>query len=374
VSLERLDADLGRWKDAGLIAPEVAERIRAFEAARDEPGRLSWPVWIAIGFGAVLLAAAVLLFVEANWDELSPAARFALVLVLVVGFHAAGAFTAERFGALATALHAVGTAALGAGIFLSGQIFHLQEHWPGGFMLWAAGAWLGVWLLRDWPQLAFAAALTPVWLVGEWIEATPRSEASARIAVAGVLLLALTYFSAPARAKPSPERRVLLWLGGIAVLPAAAFAAAIERSDGISAATWALGWSVALFAPLALAWRLHGRDAWTNAVSALWVVLLVSVGAHGESAPLAGTAIYLVYALGSLGMIAWGMHDARPERVNLGMIGFALTLVAYYFGNVFDKLGRAASLFVLGVLFLAAGFALERARRRLIARIAEEAR
>jgi len=42
-------------------------------------------------------------------------------------------------------------AALGGGIFLSGQIFHLQEHWPGGLLLWAAGAWVGWWLLGQWP-------------------------------------------------------------------------------------------------------------------------------------------------------------------------------------------------------------------------------
>jgi uncharacterized membrane protein len=371
VASGRLDAELERWTSAGLLEPATAERIRAFEAARAEPGRLSWPVWVAIGFGAVLLAAAVLLFVEANWHQLDTSSRFGLVLGMVLIFHVAGAFAAERFAALATALHAVGTAALGAGIFLSGQIFHLQEHWPGGFMLWAAGAWLGVWLLRDWPQLAFAAVLTPVWLGGEWAEATRGLAGAERIAAAAALLLALTYFSAPGRAQPSAERRVLLWLGALLVVPASVVLGAIDDETELSFGLAAFGWSVALLAPLALAFRLHGAAAWTNAASAAWVVLLALVATHARE--LAdGIAIYAVYALGSLGMIAWGMHDARAERVNLGMSGFALTLVAFYVANVFDKLGRAASLFALGVVFLVAGLALERARRRLIARIAQE--
>jgi uncharacterized membrane protein len=374
VRRERLDAELERWTAAGVLDAASAERIRAFEAARGEPGRLGWPVLVALGFGALLLAAAVLLFVEANWDELSPAARFALVLALVLGFHVAAAFASARVGALAVALHAVGTAALGAGIFLSGQIFHLEEHWPGAFLLWALGAWLAFALLRGWPQLAFAALLTPVWLVGEWVEAFDVNATAQRIPAAGALLLALTYFTAPGREKPAPERRALLWIGAFATVPIALLLATMNRQAELPPAAAALGWAFALLAPLALAFLLHGRASWTNALAALWVASVALVVAQGDPGPLAGTALYLVYALGSLGMIAWGMHDGRSERVNLGMIGFALTLFAFYFANVFDKLGRAASLFGLGVVFIVVGLALERTRRRLVARIAEGAR
>lgn len=371
---DRLDAELERWVAGGVLEPAAAERIRAFEAARGESGRFGWPVLLAIGLGALLLGAAVLLFVEANWDELSPGARFVLVLALVLGFHVAAAFTAERVAALATALHATGTAALGAGIFLSGQIFHLQEHWPGGFLLWAIGAWLGVALLRDAPQLAFAALLTPTWITGEWIEAFALSPTAQRIPAAGLLLLALTYFSAPGREKPTRARRVLLWIGAAATVPfAVALAVMTARAEALPASAAALGWSIALGAPLAVAVRLHGRAAWANALASAWVALVALVSAQGDPGPLGGTAIYLVFALGSLGMIGWGVLDGRSERVNLGMIGFGLTLLAFYFANVFDKLGRAASLFGLGVVFIVVGLGLERARRRLVARIAEDA-
>ena len=59
-------------------------------------------------------------------------------------------------------LHAIGTIALGAGIALSGQIFNLDEHWPGGIMMWALGAGLAAWLLRDTPQIVFFAILGPL--------------------------------------------------------------------------------------------------------------------------------------------------------------------------------------------------------------------
>src|SRR6266404_1606008 len=147
---ETWQSALDRWSSAGLVDAATIVRIRSFEAAQDQLKHFRWPILIAIGFGALTLAAGVLLFVSAHWDDLSPSGRFFLVLTLVAIFHVAGAIFSERFPALSTALHGVGTAALGAGIFLSAQIFNLQEHWPGGVMLWALGAWIGWGLRRDW--------------------------------------------------------------------------------------------------------------------------------------------------------------------------------------------------------------------------------
>ena len=74
-------------------------------------------------------------------------------------------------------------------------------------------------------------------------------------------------------------------------------------------------------------------------------------------------------SLGAIGLIAWGLKEASKERINLGVAGFALTVFVFYFSNVMDKLGRSASLIGLGVLFLLGGWALEKVRRRLVARL-----
>ncbi len=210
---------LDRWSSAGLVESTTAARIREFEARQEQPKHLRWPILIAIGFGALMLAAGVLLFVSAHWDDLSPSGRFSLVLTLAAVFHVAGAIFSERFPALSTALHGVGTAALGAGIFLSAQIFNLQEHWPGGVMLWALGAWIGWGLRRDWVQAGFVALLTPAWLASEWIDATERMNNSEQIVAQGLLLLAVTYLSALSAEHREPARRVLAWIGGITLIP-----------------------------------------------------------------------------------------------------------------------------------------------------------
>ena len=69
-------------------------------------------------------------------------------------------------------------------------------------------------------------------------------------------------------------------------------------------------------------------------------------------------------------MVGWGLLEQRRERINLGVAGFALTVIIFYFSDVMDKLGRSASLIGLGALFLFGGWVLERTRRQLVARVA----
>jgi uncharacterized membrane protein len=211
---ESWQSALDRWSSAGLVDPATAARIRDFEASQEQPRHLRWPTLIAIGFGALMLAAGVLLFVSAHWDDLSPSGRFSLVLTLVAILNVGGAVFSERFPALSSALHGVGTAALGAGIFLSAQIFNLQEHWPGGVMLWALGACIGWALRRDWVQTAFVALLTPAWLASEWIEATKYMRDAEPVLGQGLLLLALTYLSALSAQQREPTHRVY-WRGSV---------------------------------------------------------------------------------------------------------------------------------------------------------------
>lgn len=372
----RWEKELDRWLESGVIDAATAQRIRAFETSRDRGQGLHWPVLLAVAFGALLLCAGVLLFVASHWDSLSPTGRFSLTLAMVAIFHVAATCSAVRFPPLSSALHAVGTVSLGAGIFLAAQIFHLQEHWPGGVMLWALGAW-GAWaLLHDWPQAALAAILTPVWLAGEWTEATRGWQGGEKVLAEGLLLLAITYLSAVLPGRESAVRKALAWIGGITLLPLACATvfSDLQRygSQDVPPAYLAVGWGVALVVPLAVSLMQRGRAAWMNVVAAVWVLLLGSTSLErhllgtGRYAFWEQAGFYLVSAAGSIALIAWGLREARRERINLGIAGFALTVLAFYFSTVMDKLGRSASLTGLGLLFLLGGWLLEKTRRRLV--------
>jgi uncharacterized membrane protein len=380
----RWESYLERWISNGLIDPATAERIRAYEGKQEKTQGLRWPVLVAISLGGVLLGAGVLLFVAAHWDTLSPGARFGLVLLLVALFHVAGALAAERFSALSTTLHAIGTICLGAGIFLAGQIFNLQEHWPGGVMLWMIGAWAAFALLRDWPQAMLVALLTPAWLSSEWVEATRGWIGSDKILAAGLLLLAISYLTTLLPEKETPVRRALAWIGGLALIPCVLLVTifgtiAYHYQFPTPESYRALGWLAAFALPLILAWWLRRGAWWMNGIAALWVVALVTTSLSSQpNESLLRYAwrqlgSYGMCALGSIGLIAWGLKEARRERINLGVAGFALTVLFFYFSAVMDKLGRSASLIGLGLLFLLGGWLLEKTRRRLVAQLEKNA-
>ena len=162
---ETLQKNLDRWIAAGILDVDTAGRIRSFEESRGSGERLRWPVLLALALGGLLLCGGVLLFVAAHWEELTPGSRFALVLLMVAAFPIGGALTSEKFPALSTTFHAIGTVCLGAGIFLAAQIFNLEANWTNGILLWAAGALIGWLLLRKWPHAALLAFLVPLWLV-----------------------------------------------------------------------------------------------------------------------------------------------------------------------------------------------------------------
>lgn len=360
-----LESSLSRWVEAQILDSAQADRIKQFESELAPRQRSRWPVIAALAFGGAMLAAGVLLFVSAHWDRLSPAERMALLVAAVGAFHVVGAATSERFTAFATTMHAVGTIALGGAIALAGQIFHMQEHWPAAVLLWALGAAVGWALLRDWTHLAMVAVLAPWWLAGEWSEWIGRG--AAPVVTCGTLLLAISYFSARRRGGESTATgSVLTWLGGLALIPAT-IAVAVSRSwpgQADRPGLLALGWAGAILVPLAVAYVCRRDEAWMNLIAALWVVAL-----YAASDARAEGLLYALCAAGSAATVAWGVHEFRTERINLGMAGFAVTLIFFFFSNVMDKLGRSASLMALGVVCVAGGWYWEKLRRELIARV-----
>jgi hypothetical protein len=363
------EEQLARWQSAGLVDAAAAERIRLFEAGRDTR-RAEASGWarLALALGACLLGAGVLLFVSAHWDGLSPGWRMAVAIAPVLAFHVAGGATMRRTPALSSALHVVGTVSLGAAIALAGQIFNIEEHWPSAVLLWAVGAAAAWVALGQWPQAALTAVLVPAWLASEWaVGASARQIMDHRPLSVGLWLTALTYLTARQDDDDGPVRRALGWIGGLAVIP---FGVGLAMSVGAaSTAGWAvIGWTVALLLPLTVAVALRGRRAWWNAIGAVWAVIVTaaSAGGAGRSGghPL---MVYALCAVGAAGLVVWGIREQRPERINLGMAGFALTVTIFYFSDVMDKLGRSASLVGLGVLFLVGGWLLERTRRSLVA-------
>lgn len=368
---EQIERQLHRWTEAGLLDSASAARIRTFESANESSGA-RWPVVFAIAFGAIMVGAGVLLFIAAHWEDLSPVERFLLVLAMIAAFHLTAGALMPRMRSLGLALHAVGTISLGAGIFLAGQIFNLQEHWPGGILLWAVGSILAWLVLRDWLQATLAALLIPAWIASEWSVRAEHFRGMERLLVQFLTLVAITYLSARRGSESSYFRRALVWIGGLAILPLSAALSAGSfdwswqyRPAYLPISLRFVGLTMAFALPLIAAALLRGRAIVWNMGYALWVYVVPMLTARKA---LQNVTLHGLYALASLGLVMWGLQEQRRERINLGVAGFALTIIAFYFSEMIGKLGRSASLVGFGVLFLLGGWQLEKLRRRLVAR------
>ncbi|MGA3070089.1 MAG: DUF2157 domain-containing protein [Terracidiphilus sp.] len=382
------DAMLNRWQKAGVLDAEAARRIRTFELELTRPAGLRWQGIVALILGAILLACGVVLFVSAHWDDMGPSLRFALVIAMVAVFHLGGAWAREHFHGLSTALHAVGTVSTGAAIALVGQIFNIQEHWPAAILLWAIAAAAGWILLQDEAQQILTLLLFPAWILSEFSFAAEGHigedvyigrflivwavlyltvflgskrkvvqsilfAASAIAALVGIVLILMDGWLSWGQQTFLPfGTRVWGWVD-IGVLPLL-FAVIKLRKSLIPVAV-----AIAFSIPLPWCqrvWTEHYdyRDTHTS-----WIRQEPNLTAH---ALVAAFAIFLIW---------WGVRQASKALVNLGIVGFAIAVGWFYFSDIFDKVGRSLGLIGLGVLFLAGGWALEKARRRLIDRMGQ---
>jgi uncharacterized membrane protein len=381
---------LNRWQSAGVLDAEAADRIRAFEQEQASPTGLRWQGMVALTLGAILLACGVVLSVSAHWDQIGPGARFALVLVLVAVFHLAGAIARKSFHGLSTTLHGVGTVSTGAAIALAGQIFNIQEHWPSAILLWAIAALAGWMLLHDEAQQTLTLLLFPAWIFSE-LSFHMQGHIGADVYLARALvawsILYLTFFLGSrhkavqgilfAAAAVGCVAGIVLLLHGWVSWPSE------QTFAPFGTRVW--GWTAIAVLPLLLAlFRLRKSlvpvaAAIAFSIALPWCTFLRTQHFDDRSVPSSFTysvpnlAAHALVAAFAVFLLWWGVRQASRALVNLGIAGFAVAVAWFYFSDLYDAMGRSLGLIGLGVLFLAGGWALEKTRRGLMARMDLEA-
>jgi uncharacterized membrane protein len=387
-----IEALLTRWQSAGVLDAETAARIRTHEAqsAAGAPAGLRWQGITALILGAILLACGVVLFVSAHWDQLGPGARYALVIAMVAVFHIAGGLARPNFRSLSTALHAVGTVATGAAIALVGQIFNIQEHWPAAVLLWAIAALFGWMLLHDQAQQTLALLLVPAWI---FCELGFRADGyigggiyMGRLTFVWAILY-ITFFVGSRR---KAVQGILFAVAAIGtavgvVLMLSAWASWSAGQSFIPFGTRVWAWIAIAAIPLVVA-AFHGHKGLIPIAAAIAFCLALPwcyrtwtesyKGLNGSEVTYFRTspnllAHALVAAFAVL-LCWWGVRLVSRALVNLGIVGFAAAVAWFYFSDIMSELNRSLGLIGLGVLFLAGGWALEKMRRKILARMAPE--
>jgi uncharacterized membrane protein len=390
---------LNRWQSAGVLDAETATRIRGWESAQSatntaartgEPksdvhvAGIAWQGRVALILGGILLASGIVLFVSAHWDQLGPGMRYLLVMAMVTVFHLGGAATREKFKALSTTLHAVGTISTGAAIALVGQIFNIQEHWPAAILMWAVAALLGWILLRDQAQQVLTLFLIPSWLICEWSYAA-ENHIGVEIYIGRFLfvwsILYLTFFIGTER---RIVRGILFAVSAVTVVTSIFLLLDGWRSwygmqpyPAFHTRFW--GWvDIAAIPILFSLVRLRKSTIPVLASIGFVIALPWCTRIWNEHYPYGSwtrtepnLAAHALVAAFCVFLIWWGVTQASRGLVNLGIVFFGATVAWFYFGDLFDKMDRSLGLIGLGVLFLAGGWALEKTRRGLLAHMAQ---
>ena len=64
--------------------------------------------------------------------------------------------------------------------------------------------------------------------------------------------------------------------------------------------------------------------------------------------------------------MVWGSVEARSERVNLGTVLLAITLIGFYVTEVIARFDRSLTLLGLGLFFFLGGWGLNKLRQAML--------
>ena len=159
-----LAQQLPQWVDKAIINEEQAAALRALYPVGDSIGlgRL-----LITGIGAIMIGLGVILIFAYNWAEMGKFSKLVVVFSALIGTHLAAIYSQQRSHVASESLFALGTMLMGSGIFLTGQIYHLDSHYPNAIFVWSLGALALAWTLPSLTQAFMAVALIIIWHIAE---------------------------------------------------------------------------------------------------------------------------------------------------------------------------------------------------------------
>lgn len=313
---QRLNADLARWQADGVITSATGDAIRGAL-----PPVKSVNIATVVGIvGGLLIAAAFLAFVAANWTDIPRPARFVILVAGIAASYTLGAwFDRGRHPYLADISVSVGTIVFGASIALVGQMYHLSEDFAGGMMLWSAGALVAALLTGSRGALAVALAAGCIW-------SGMRTEE-----MGGVHLPFIAFWMVGAGLAVAWNSLVARHLVGVAALGwfLVVVVAVVDRDAVNPMLVVASGAGLLLGGGLALAER--GPESWralglTLSTYASFALALVLAGATTGGWFRSSGALNWAFAFGLAGVVLAFVAAAIARRSGPAFAGGALVL------------------------------------------------
>jgi uncharacterized membrane protein len=347
------------------------------------PGKLITTISI---LGSILVGVGVILFIASNWSGIPNWGRlfivfFSLLISYGLGFYLR--YEAKNYPKVGASLILLGALIFGAGMFLIAQIYHITVHYPNGPLLWGLFVLPLAYLLRFRSLLSLALLVLLIWLGMEAHLRTSHHSylqsitmvplfCVAGIALWGIGLMHRDWRSLRAISSP------YIFIGALITF----FAGFVLTFD-----LYGLGFEsdlplifyagiVALFLA-GMILRSLGEEKEKGWIpETLGLVILMVIVIYLFSSPSispmrarAGLRLFLNALLGLeiFGLIILGFIRRYSIYVNIGLLFFALDVVARYFDLFWELLPRSLFFVAGGLLLLLGGILLERKRRRILA-------
>ena len=370
-----LTGELLGWERDGLLTPDAAAAIADRYVVTEDTGRRFTAVRVILGLGAVFVGVGLIWLVAANLDELSPLARFLLVVALWAGLAVAAELTRDLVSA---ALRLLTALASGAVVFQAAQSLQVPAYRPHLLLAWGLGA-----LLYAYARRSRAAGFVGITVLAVWYVWQVMDAGGGVVTFTGAVLLASVASVALAALHPETWRgfaRLWLTVGAVMSL-VGAFAAAVPYSGDSDR------WSEGLTAGIVLALGLAAAALWRStrdeqielgvAVGALVLGLVMSLWRpmtysdamvpdqlSVEMWLRTGLAI-LVFLVIAGGWAVVGARRGLPVVSASATVGVVVFTTFQSFA-VFAPIISGATLFIaVGVVMLITGVVAERARRRI---------
>jgi uncharacterized membrane protein len=388
----KLEQEMDLWLKEGIILPDQKEQIlaryRLFKKADEKagPGKLITTMSI---LGSILVGVGVILFIASNWSAIPKWGRLLVVFFSMLASYGSGfylRYEAKNYPKVGASLILLGSIIFGAGMFLIAQIYHITVHYPNGPLLWGLFVLPLAYLLRFKSLISLAILVLLIWL---------GMEASLRISGSGYL--------------ESITMVPLFLIAGITLWGIGLMHREWRSLRMISSPYILIGSLITFIAGYLLTFNLHGwrvesgvlliffpgmavlflvaiimrslpegkEKGWISETLSLVILVVVVICLSFLFPKVPPTSVKgdgglrlffnILFALEIFGLIILGFIRRYSVYVNIGLLFFALDVVARYFDFFWELLPRSLFFILGGLLLLFGGIILERKRRKILA-------
>jgi uncharacterized membrane protein len=351
--------DIDRWVRKGLIDAQTASRLRT---ELDEAGGFGLGGVLGV-LGALLLGAAIITLVAANWETIPRLVRVIGLIGLMWASWLGGAWRDRAGDAIfSQVLYLIASITFGAAISLIGQMYHLSGDTSSAALVWTVGNLVAAALTRS-PVVAAAAAGTGIFYLITAITETSW-HSSGYLIVVPLLALALAALGQWNGSRMAKHGAVLLLLATLIIWRFDIFADEIHPIDYLIAFGSAAGFLVCAWfddiidSVTGMAAALQGYSLALSFLAFGWIQI-VEDGDIGLSIVIG--VLVLALAVGAL--LLKGRENGKVRSLAYTAFGIEILYLAFY--TIGSLIGTSAFFLFAGLIVLFIAWLVVRIEKRL---------